>query len=80
MVTNVLPKAEVKTDLLTEYDEEACIRGWRRDGILIGRQEKAIETAKNMLKKKYPESDISEITGLPLNQINELKKQLPARV
>ncbi len=28
-------KAEVKMDLLTEYDEEACIRGWRRDGILI---------------------------------------------
>ena len=69
-------KAEVKMDLLTEYDEEACIRGWRRDGILIGRQEKAIETAKNMLKKQYPESDISEITGLPLEQVLELQKQI----
>ena len=34
-------KAEVKMDLLTEYDEEASIRGWRRDG----RQEKAVEAA-----------------------------------
>ena len=29
--------------LLTEYDEEASIRGWRRDGA----QEKAVEAARN---------------------------------
>lgn len=34
-------KAEVIMNLLTEYDEEASIRGWRRDG----RQEKAVEAA-----------------------------------
>ena len=34
-------KAEGIMNLLTEYDEEASIRGWRRDG----RQEKAVEAA-----------------------------------
>lgn len=34
-------KAEVIMNLLTEYDEEASIRGWRKDG----RQEKAVEAA-----------------------------------
>ena len=41
-----------------------------------GAQEKAIETATNMLKKKYPTSDISEITGLSLEQVLELQKQI----
>ena len=65
-------KAEVKMDLLTEYDEEASIRGWLRDGIIQGK----LEAATNMLKKKYPTSDISEITGLPLEQVLELQKQI----
>ena len=51
----------------------------REEGIAIGTQQgeqkKAIETATNMLKKKYPASEISEITGLPLEQILELQKQ-----
>ena len=40
-----------------------------------GALQKAIEAAINMLKKKYPASEISEITGLPLEQILELQKQ-----
>ena len=68
-------KAEVKMNLLTEYDEEAYIRIWRRDGIIQGKQEKAEEAATNMLKKKYPISDISDITGLPLDQVLKLQKQ-----
>ena len=68
-------KAEVKMNLLTEYDEEAYIRIWRRDGIIQGKQEKAEEAATNMLKKKYPISDISDITGLPLEQILKLQKK-----
>ena len=31
-------RAEVKMTLLTEYDEEASIRGWLRDGIIQGAQ------------------------------------------
>ena len=72
-------KAEVKMNLLTEYDEEAYIRIWRRDGIIQGKQEKAEEAATNMLKKKYPISDISDITGLPLEQILKLQKKPTAQ-
>ena len=49
-----------------------------REGIAKGAQEKAIETARNMLKKNYPTSDIVEITGLPLEQVLELQKELAA--
>jgi len=31
-----------------------------------------------MLKKNYPTSDIAEITGLPLDQVLELQKELSA--
>ena len=41
-----------------------------------GVQQKAVEDATNMLKKKYSTSDISEITGLPLEQVLELQKQI----
>ena len=58
--------------LLTEYNEEASIRCWLRDGVIQGK----LEDAANMLKKKYPTSDISEITGLPLEQVLELQKQI----
>ena len=73
-------RAEVIGMCLTEIDEEEAKRIWHKDGFVegktVGRSEQAIETAKNMLKKQYPESDISEITGLSLNQVNELKKQI----
>ncbi len=36
-------------------------------------QQKAIEYAKKMLKKKYSVSDISEVTGLTLEQVLELQ-------
>ena len=65
-------KAEVKMTLLTEYDEEASIRGWLRDGVIQGK----LEDTANMLKKKYPTSDISEITGLPLEQVMKLQKKV----
>ena len=44
-----------------------------------GRTEKAIEAAANMLRKKYSTSDISEITGLPLEQVLELQKSIPIK-
>ena len=42
-----------------------------------GKEAKAIETATNMLKKKYPPNDISEITGLTLEKVLELQKSTP---
>ena len=68
-------KAEVIGMCMTEFDEELAINTWRQDG----RTEKAIETAVNMLKKNYPTSDISEITGLPLEKVLELQKEITAQ-
>ncbi len=51
----------------------------REEGLQQGAQKKAIETANNMLKKKYSVSDISEITGLSLESVIELQKELPTQ-
>ena len=51
----------------------------REEGLQQGAQKKAIETANNMLKKKYSVSDISEITGLSLESVIELQKQFPTQ-
>ncbi len=48
-------------DIMTEAAEEAT-------------QQKAVEDARNMLKKNYPTSDIAEITGLSLEQVLNLQK------
>ena len=47
-----------------------------QQGLQQGAQQKAMESAANMLKKEYPTSDISEITGLPLEQVIELQKKI----
>lgn len=62
-------KAEVKMNLLTEYDEEAYIRIWRRDGIMEGRQEKAVEAAV-MLIHEYKETP--EVAAKKMNAPLEL--------
>ena len=69
-------KAEVKMNLLTEYDEEAYIRIWRRDGIIQGKQEQAIETAKKMLSDELSPDKVSHYSGLPLEEVLELQKQI----
>ena len=69
---------------LTEFDQELYDRnrrreGWEegekvgfeqgeRSGIVIGKQ----ETARNMLARNYPVTDIAEITGLPLADVEKL--------
>ncbi len=47
-----------------------------KNGLEQGAQQKAVETATNMLKKNYPTADISEITGIPLDKVLELQKQI----
>lgn len=70
-------KAEVKMNLLTEYDEEAYIRIWRRDGINQGKQEKAEEAAINLLRMdKLSLEEIAQAQGLPLKRVQELKEKL----
>ena len=41
-----------------------------------GKQQKAVETAINMLKKEYPLNDISEITGLSPEKVLDLQKEI----
>ena len=69
---------QMASQIVEEYGDERAAEALQKgiaQGIQQGIQQQAIETAKNMLKKQYPESDISEITGLPLDQVIELKKQ-----
>ncbi len=51
----------------------------RYEALQEGAQKKAVEDATNMLKKKYPTSDICEITGLPLDQVLELQKTIAVK-
>ena len=66
---------------LTEYDEEEVRRDFieegREIGIAEGTRQKAIEAAKNFLKMNVlSDAQISEGTGLPLEQVVELKNSL----
>ena len=74
-------RAEVIGMILTEFDEEQAHRIWRRDGyvegVADGREENAIENAKNFLKMKLgTHEQIACGTGLPLEKINELAVQI----
>ena len=62
--------------LLEEYDEQACIRTWQEDGFIKGQQQKAVESAKNLLKKHISIKTIAECIGLPLEQVLELQKEI----
>ncbi len=72
-------KEEIIAMCLTEYDEESCIRGWRQDGIEMGRQEKALETARSFLAmNSLTPEQIAQGTGLSLDQVLDLQKELAA--
>ena len=69
--------------IVEEYGDERAAEALQKGielgekkGIEIGAQNKSVETATNMIKKKYPVSDISEITGLPLENVLELQKTI----
>ena len=58
-------------NLLTEYDEEAYIRIWRRDG----RQQQAVEDARKLLADgKYSAEEISELLQIPVEAFAETVK------
>ncbi|MBQ3688200.1 MAG: hypothetical protein II932_10225, partial [Treponema sp.] len=73
-------KMEVLNMSLTEFNQEEYDRNRRREGreegIAIGenrgREEKARETARNMLARNYPVNEIAEITGLSLPEVEKL--------
>ena len=65
-------KEEIIAMCLTEFDEESAIRGWKQDG----RQEQAVEAAKTMLSDHLPTDKVALYSGLPLEQVLELQKEL----
>lgn len=74
-------RAEVRMDLLTEFDQEQYDRIRRREGfeegVVSGAQQKAIEAATNLLKmNKLSPEEIAQAQGLPLEQILELQKSI----
>ena len=73
-------KEEVLAMSLTEYDEEEVRRDFieegREMGIAEGAQQKAIEAAENALKINLSAEQASKITGLSLDKVNELQKEL----
>ena len=57
------------------HDRDNFRRG-KKEGIIEGAHEKAIETAKNMLKNNISLEIIADCTGLPLQIVEDLTKSL----
>ena len=75
-------KRKIQNSLLSEAKEEGISQGISQgytsginDGISKGENKKSIEIAKNMLKKNMSIEDISDITGLSIEEINKLPNQ-----
>ena len=79
---------EVRNMLIAEYSYETDIKVQRREAFRLGKEEgvnigrvegaeqKAIETAKNLLKYGDPIEKISMITGLPLEKVQQLQAEI----
>ena len=73
---------EVENMLLTEYDYDTDIAVQRQEayedgvekGISQGSQQKAIETAKNLLSMSLPIENIAKATGLSIDEVKNLAK------
>ena len=69
-------RAEVRMDLLTDFDQEQYDRILRREG----KQEKAVEAAINLLRMdKLTPAEIAQAQGLPLEKVLELKEQITVK-
>ena len=62
--------------LLDEYDYNLDMEAKKEDG----RQEKAVEAARNALAMNLSPEQVVQITGLPLDQVLELQKELAAHL
>lgn len=74
-------RAEVRMDLLTEFDQQQYDLNRRnegfKEGVISGAQQKAIEAAINLLKMEVltPEQ-IAQAQDLPLEKVLELQKEI----
>ncbi len=70
--------------LIAEYSYETDIKVQRREAFRLGKEEgisegaeqKAIETARNLLKYGDPIEKISVITGLSLDKVQQLQEDI----
>ena len=66
--------------LIAEYSYETDIKVQRREayreGLAEGIEQKAIETAKNMIHKNISLETIAECTDLPLEKVIQLKEEI----
>jgi replicative DNA helicase len=68
---------EVVTIMMSLYDEEEIMKSYIRSERYEAKQEKAIETAINMIKKqKYSLEDISDISNLSLEEVKKLEQEI----
>ena len=75
---------EVRNMLIAEYSYETDIKVQRREAFRLGKEEgisegaeqKAIETARNLLKYGDPIEKISVITGLSLDKVQQLQEEI----
>ena len=62
--------------LTDEYDYNLDMQAKMEDATF----RKAVEDATNMLRKKYPASVVVEITGLSMDKVLELQKDILVKV
>ncbi len=65
-------KEEIIAMCLTEYDEESAIRGWKQDGIEMGRQEKAVEAARSFYANGVSIDIIAKSLNMTQDQVKEI--------
>ena len=67
---------EVRNMILTEYDYDTDIAVQREEAYEEGSKQKAIETAKKMLENGISKEIIANCTGLALEEVEKLAKEL----
>ena len=82
LANNILPDylprkiTEVKNMFLDPYDYDTDIEVQREEAREEGAEQKAIEAAQNLLKRNIAPEIIAECTGLSLEKVLELQKEL----
>ena len=76
-----LQKEEVLAMSLTEFNAEEVTQEFIQEGREMGRDEKALEDAENLLKlNKLSEEEIAQTIGLSLEQVLKLKEKITVLV
>ncbi|MBO4507258.1 MAG: hypothetical protein J5747_01310 [Spirochaetaceae bacterium] len=69
-------KDEVIGMILTEFNEEAFIKTCQEDGYERGKQEKALEAARNLLADGDSPEKVARCIGLPLEEVQKLAEEI----